>query len=217
MKSLVYLSFVILFLTTLTSCELFEKDEDTSIEGDQSPMGEVGTTVGSSSGEISGVSGVTAVVTSVKDGISTYSGSAVVKNTFLKNLLANFPEMVMKGDTVTTTNLKFQNTKEGIALKTGSTQGTLVKYDSEVGDEYPIDGTGEKRKVISKSTTDDYSYGFILIKVMKVEEYPTKLRGSGVNKVNYIANHKFGLVGVEFFFDDGTSAKFPLYTSAENK
>jgi len=56
-----------------------------------------------------------------------------------------------------------------------------------------------------------------LIKVLKVEEIPTYLKNTGISKITYIANHRFGLVGVNFEFDDASSANFPLYTSAENE
>jgi hypothetical protein len=38
----------------------------------------------------------------------------------------------------------------------------------------------------------------------------------GITKYTYIANHKFGLVGVKVSFDDGTSADFPVYSSTGN-
>jgi hypothetical protein len=215
MKSLLYSALLLAITVLYSSCSLFE-DDNTSIDGDQSPMGQVGVTISSSSMEISGVKDFAASVTSNKDGVSTYTGKAVVTNTFFKNLLSNFPEIVMKGDTATTESIQFKNTKEGIEFKSGPTKGILVKYDSEVGDKYPIDGVGGERVVVSKSTDDDYYYGFMLIKVLEVEEYPTKLRGSGINKITYWGNHRFGLVGVTFSFDDGTTAQFPLYTSAEN-
>jgi hypothetical protein len=216
MKSLIYSALLLAITVFYSSCSLFEEDDNTSIGGDQSSMGQVGVTISSSSMEISGVKDLFASVTANKDGVSTYSGKAVVTNTFFKNLLSNFPEIVMKGDTATTETIQFKNSKDGIEFKSGPTRGILVKYASEVGDKYPINGIGGNRTVVSKSTTDDYPYGFYLIKVIQVEEYPSVLRSSGINKITYWGNHKFGLVGVDFSFDDGTSASFPLYTSAEN-
>ena len=201
------------FTTMFLSCE---EDDSSTVGGDQSPMGEVGTTISSSSVEISGVSNFQATVTSLGDGVSTYKGSAIVHNTFLKNLVSNIPEITVKGDTVSTESMKFKNTTEGVELMTGPTSGIWVKYGSNVGDTYPIGSTGEVRTVKSKSTTDDYYYGFLLIKVVEVEENPTFLRGTGVDKITYWGNHRFGLVGIDFSFGDGTSASFPVYTSSEN-
>lgn len=80
-----------------------------------------------------------------------------------------------------------------------------VKYDSKVGDEYNItkkNGDVLKRKVTQKSTTDDYAYGFYMIKTITVEQETTY---PGFSK--YIAkfNHKFGLVGLELIAEDGST------------
>lgn len=212
-------SFLFIALLTIvlfySSCDLFEKEDPNSIEGDQSPMGLVGTTVESSSSEIAGVSNFNGVVISLDDKTSVYQASAVCKNQFLKNLFTNIPEVTVSGDNISTNNFKVKNTKEGIELKSGNTQGVIVKYSSNVGDKYRISGGGD-RVVVSKSTTDDYSYGFMLIKTIQVEEVSASLQSMGINKITYIANHRFGLVGVHFSFSDGSSGKFPIYCSAEN-
>lgn len=215
MKKLFFFALGLSIIMFFGSCEDLFNDSD-ELDGDQSPMGEAGVTVSSSSGEISGVSNFDAAVASLKDGVSNYSGSATVKNAFLKNLLTNIPGIEINGDVVTGTNIEFKNTKEGIEFLTGPTKGIWVKYDSKVGDTYPVGSTGKVRTVVSKTGQDDYGYGFMLIKVVKVEEIPTYLKNTGISKITYIANHKFGLVGVNFEFDDASSANFPLYTSAEN-
>lgn len=205
---------------TLTVFSLLCKkktDENTSIGGDQSPMGVVGTIVNSSSAPISGVSNFTGTVTTLSSGVSTYSGSATVTNPLFKNMLANAPQIIISGDNVSTTSVQAKSTVEGIESVAGLRPGILVKYASEPGDTYPIANSGDVRTVVSKSTTDDYPYGFYMIKVMKIEEPVTgALKSSGLIKITYWANHRFGLVGVQFDFSDGTSAKFPLYTSGEN-
>jgi hypothetical protein len=73
---------------------------------------------------------------------------------------------------------------------------TLIKYDWGVGNVYEFtnsDGIKVKRTVVSKSTVDDYPLGFFNIKVTRVEETKEDLL---LDKITYIANHKFGLVGV---------------------
>lgn len=198
-----------------SSCDLLEKDDPNSIEGDQSPMGVVGATVSSSSSEIAGVSNISGAVISLSDKTSVYSGSCVCKNQFLKNLCANIPELVFSGDNISTSNVKIKNTKEGIELKTGNTQGIIAKYDANVGDKFRISGGGE-RVVVSKSTADEYPYGWYLIKAMAIEEVSASLQSMGINKITYWSNHKFGLVGVDFYFSDGSTGKFPIYSSGEN-
>jgi hypothetical protein len=196
------------------SCDLIKDEND--ISGDQSPMGEVGVTVSSSSAEIAGVSNFSATVIELNDGISRYSAVATITNPLLKNIVANYPGVEVYGDLVTITDVKIQQTKEGIKSIEGPGAGVLVKYDSKVGDTYPIEDRDYERKVVSKSTDDDYSYGFFLIKTIQVEMELSALKSAGITKYTYVANHKFGLVGVKVDFDDATSVTFPIYTSAEN-
>ncbi|MFW5774318.1 MAG: hypothetical protein ACOCWD_06515 [Tangfeifania sp.] len=190
-----------------------KKDDLTSVSGEQSPMGEVGNKVSSSSTTIAGVSNFSAEVVSLENGVSSYSGSATVTNPTIKNILSNAPECTVEGNTVTATGIEFKSTKDGIEAVNGLDPGVIVKYDAVVGDSYPVGSSGKSRKVVSRSTEDDYPYGFFYIKVIKVEENTNKL---GVSKITYWANHRFGLVGIEFQFDDGTTAKYPVYNSAEN-
>lgn len=218
MKKLCVLLLSLTMMILCLSCEkLFNKDDPAELNGDQSPMGEVGTTVESSSMEIAGISNCTASVIAIKDGVSSYSGSATVKNELLKNLVANIPGITINGDKVSATNIKFKLTDEGFECKTGPGAGIMVKYDSKVGDTYPIGSTGKVRTVVAKTGIDDYPYGFFLIKVIQVEEIPNYLKSSsGVSKITYVANHKYGLVGVKVAFDDGTSSTFPVYSSTQN-
>ncbi len=209
-------STLLVSMSLLLLCYSCEKESDTKLSGDQSPMGEVGVTVSSSSATIAGVSNANAVVTNLEDGISTYSASATVTNALLKNLVANFPGVTVNGDEVSITGMEIQQTKEGIRSLTGPGAGILVKYDSSVGDTYPIGSTGKVRTVVSKTGVDDYSYGFFLIKTIQVEMEPLGLKSGGVDKFTFVANHKFGLVGVKVTFDDQTEVTFPIYTSAEN-
>ena len=63
------------------SCEkILDKEDANELKGDLSPMGEVGVIVSSGSAEIAGVSDFSAVVTELKDGVSTYTASAKVTN-----------------------------------------------------------------------------------------------------------------------------------------
>ncbi len=83
---------------------------------------------------------------------------------------------------------------------------TIVKYGSKVGDKYVFNNAeGEKitRTVTYHSTTDDYAIGFWMIKVMKVEETReaggvSRVEGGDlfIDKITYVTNHKYGLVGV---------------------
>lgn len=217
MKKFSFFTFCILFGFFFLSCEkILDKEDANDLSGDQSPMGEVGASVSSSSAEIAGVSDFSAVVTKLENGVSTYTASAKVSNTFIKNMVASFPGVTINGDNVTITDMKIQQTKEGIKCHSGPGAGVLVKYDSEVGDTYPVGKTGKERKVVSKTGVDDYPYGFYLIKTIQVETTPIDMKSGGVEKITYIANHKFGMVGVKVDFDDASSVTFPVYSSTEN-
>jgi hypothetical protein len=218
MKKLYVLLLSISLSVLCSSCEkLFNNDDPNELGGEQSPIGDVGAHASSSSMEIAGVSNFDATVMSLKDGVSSFDCSATVKNEWLKIMVADVPGITIEGDVVTATNREFKITKEGIECKSGTGAGILVRYDSKVGDTYPIGSTGRERKVVSKTDLNDYEYGFYLIKVIKVEEDLSYLKGiSGITKVTYIANHKYGLVGVLFTFDDQSGAEFPIYSSGEN-
>ena len=219
MKKLIGLLLSVTILVLCLSCEkLFNKDEEDAgtLGGDQSTMGAVGATTESSSGEIAGVSNFSASVIALKSGVSTFKGSATVKNDILKGLVSNIPGISVVGDKVSTEGMDFKITTKGLELKTGPGAGVLVKYDSKVGDTYPIGSTGKFRTVVAKTGVDDYPYGFMLIKVVQVEESPNYLKAGGISKITYVANHKFGLVGVKFSLDDGTAVNFPIYNSSEN-
>lgn len=216
MKKYSVLLSAFILLVLLFSCNDPIDGTKIQLSGTTSEIGKVGATVGSSSVEISGVSNFTATVKSLEDGVSVYDGSATVKNTMLKNLLTNIPGITINGNTVTGTGIKFKQTVDGLQFLSGPTAGVWFKYSSSVGDTYPVGTTGEVRTVISKSTQDDYPYGFYNIKTIQVEESPTYFSTAGITNIRYIANHKFGLVGVVFTFSDNTTAKFPIYNSGEN-
>jgi hypothetical protein len=204
-KILFLASVIALFVCT---CE----KEDEGIGNEQSVMGEVGEEVYSS--DVPGISQATATVTALENGISTFTGSAVITNPAILNIVSNIPEFEVDGNNVTVSGLKFKVTTGGIESKNPSYPGIIVKYDSEVGDTYSA-GNGVVRKVVSRSSDDDYPYYFWYIKVIKVEESPSVL--PGVKKIVYIANHRFGIVGIELTLDDDTTTSFMVGGSSENE
>lgn len=205
MKTRLFFSFF-LIIPLLISC-----NKTGSLRGEQSPMGEVGVTITSASYGVDGVTDVSGEVIALEDGVSVYTGTATITNDNFKNILANFPGTEIEGDQVTMTDIEFTQTDQGLESVTGLAEGIIVDYDSKVGDEYKI--PGGVRTVVSKSTEDDFFWGGMMIKVTQVEEYPKNI---GVKKVLYSANHKFGLVAIQFTFDDNTTAMLPVYTSTQN-
>lgn len=105
----------------------------------------------------------------------------------------------------------FINSTEGVGyVNAKGEESILVKYDAKVGEKWSYTTRGGKkltRKVISKSTEDDYFWGGMLIKVIEVEQ---NLPYPGFNKVVYSANHKFGLVGAVVTTEDGKIANMSV-------
>jgi hypothetical protein len=208
------LTYVALFLSLALclGCSKYNDLGTSKLGGDPSPIADLGNTF-SFSVPVDGVSSLEASVISSTDGVATITGSAIVTNSKLRTMLANYPEFSISGDRITLSGLKLKSTTKGFEIIEGFEPGVLVLYDSKAGDTYSIEGSNKKREVVSKSSTDDYSYGFYDIKVQKIEESVNKF---GINKLNYYANHRFGIVGIEFVFDDGTVYRFPIYSFNEN-
>jgi len=220
MKKQFLLLFLILFsaMILVQGCKKDSDDKNdsgTSLGGDPSPMGDVGTLVYSLAGS-NGIGAISASVVASNDGISTYSGSCEVTNDDFKSMLAEVPGITVTGNNVVASGVKIKQTTEGIESYISTAPGIIVKYASAVGDTYPVGSTGINRKVISKSTPDDYYYGGIMIKVIQVEEPMTGLKSLAVTKITYIANHRFGLVGIKYNFNDGSNLVLPLYCNTTN-
>lgn len=99
---------------------------------------------------------------------------------------------------------------------------TLVKFDAKVGDtwEYNVGDKKVVRKVVHKSTEDDYSYAFWNIKTIDVEETipeGTLINGSelAVKKILWKFNHKFGFIAATVTKSDGSKVNISqVYTNA---
>jgi hypothetical protein len=203
MKYMLQLSIVVIVFL-VAAC----KKDDTTIGGTPSELGAVGMEYTSGGSSAAGATNIDMEVTSRTDGVSSFSGTAVVSNQALKNILSNFPGTTIDGNNVTVDGVELKITNEGVESVTGFLPGVLVKYNSKVGDTYPIPGTNKVRTVVSKSTDDDFFWAFLMIKVIKVEEPTNRL---GVKKTTYIGNHKFGIVEIVFEMDDGSVIEFGIF------
>ncbi len=200
------------FFIALAIC--FSCDQDKlSVSGDQSPMGEVGTTVGTIDSEQLGLANVQGEVVSLTEGVSGMTLTAQVTNSTIRNILSNIPGTTVSGNVVTVTGIEFKSTTKGISCISPFAEGIIVEYSAKIGDTYPMKGSNKKREVVSRSTTDDYSYIFWNIKVIEVVEPTGKF---GIKETRYWVNHKFGLVGIQFTLDDGTIIDLPVMTSSDN-
>ena len=145
--------------------------------------------------------------------LGTQSVPEDIKHQVVDELLARFGAVLDTSDKQNIrldVTLKGKVTSEGIQdfMYSGGDESkpfTLVKYNAKVGDKYEFtdsDGAKITRNVVYKSTDDEFELGFILIKVIKIEE---KQNDPLINKITYIANHKFGLVGVQLDMKNGKS------------
>lgn len=138
-----------------------------------------------------------------------------IVNHFLKRFDAQLDTTDMENITITT-EIKVKATDKGIqdfVYSKGDINKpfTLIKYDDGVGDSYSFtsdDGTTYTRKIVSKSTEDDYPLVFWNIKVTKVEE--TQPNDPLLKTISYYTNHKFGLVGIELVTINGKKVKIDV-------
>ena len=188
-----------------------------TLGGSQSAIGQVGNTFSLARPIVgSGVSNFSAQVKTLADGVSTISASIKITNPAYVSVLSALPNVTIEGD-VAKKDIKCRITTEGIQTVYPEGNLTLVKYKAKKGDVYTLKRGANtiSRKVTDVSTTDDYYWGgaYEYIKVIRVEE---KRTDPGIDHVEYITNHKFGLVGVRVYFEDGTSVFGSLSSSAQN-
>jgi hypothetical protein len=122
------------------------------------------------------------------------------------------PGTVISGNTVTGGG-KAKITDKGIMNVYDEGNLILVEYSAKVGDKYTLKRGASTitREVTAKSTKDDYFWGWMMIKTITVEETGRGI--PGVSKVVYETNHKFGLVGIKVYFEDGTTKNVGIYST----
>jgi hypothetical protein len=200
------------FVLILSSCKKQDSDESSSsISGSASiPINTVGNTFTNSA--VVGTSSYqgTISITKVTDGVATVQFKAAIPTNIpiLQGIKAKYKDasgnLVCEG--------KFKMTDAGILDYNNKDHKpfVLVKYDANVGDKYTLvksDGTQIVRQVVRKSTTDDFYWNGMLIKTVDVEQSSNI---SGVKKIIYFSNHKFGLVAVRVEMEDGTKPQLSL-------
>lgn len=212
---------LICFAMLVNACEKEGESNNMTIGGDTNFAENQ---VGATSKGITTINGNSAADAQIKvvensNGITTFEVTATLSNDF-KGKIANLGNAFYGGNfdnhkskfldsnNNLKTKIKVINSSEGIAfINPNGKQVVVMKYDVKVGDKWShtkIDGNKVDFEVKHKSTTDDYSYAFFNIKVVKVEQ---KYQQPGYSKIVYIGNHKFGLVGIEIYLEDGTVIK----------
>lgn len=217
LRILFLISTLFITATFIASCNKDDEEPDVPvvehITGTQSSYGNVGAVVTVAEGVVEGVGEISGTVTENINGVSTVNLSATVTDDFILQLVNNVAGFTVNGNNVMAPTLKIKATNEGFESIQGFDPGILVKFDSEVGDKYNT-AWGNVRTVTHKSTTNDYYWDGMNIKVLKVEEPKSS---DGVTKIIYYANHNWGIVGVEFVFETGNSLKFPVVLTPSSK
>lgn len=207
-----FLSGSILFaaILFLTSCDLIN---DEGVGGSQSPIGEVGNTFSIST--IPGLSGVSAEVTALKDGKSTVTYNAEISDQTLLNMIKSMDGISVSGNTVQREST-YRITSEGMESVYPEGTLTLVKYDARVGDVYSLKrgAVTMKREVTAVSSDDDFFWGGMMIKTIDVKETGRNI--PGVSNILFRFNHKFGLVNIVVYFEDGTYSGGIIYSDNYN-
>ena len=197
MKKIFTILLSVSVLFAVVSCEGFE-----TITGEQSELGEVGTTL---TGNFNGASNIDVKVVSLDNGISTIEGTFTMTDPRYKKLIESHPKYFdVDGDKVRVHDVKFKVTTNGIENVSGESNGIVIKYDSQEGDTY-----SNGRRVTHVSTDNDFSWRGMKIKVIQVEGETQK--ADGVKSVTYWGNHRFGIVAVETTFDDGSTDYASVY------
>lgn len=146
-------------------------------------------------------------VTSNDNGIVTYHMFVDLTGSPDSAMLAGvIPDEYKDADGNVSTEFTFKITSEGVQdVFKRDRPWTIVKYDDEVGTEYPFttnNGTNLVRTITEKTGQDDWPMGFMYIKTTKVEQVlpPTD---KTAEKITFRANHKFGLVYIELQLKNG--------------
>ncbi len=197
--------FILISLSFLISCT---KDEMSDLDGKQSQFGAVGNEIHTKAGQL-GITDADIYVSKLENGISTFTCSGSTSNSKYIELIKIIPSELfpgtieVTGNTVRATiNVKITDNGSQLIFNDGS-KLNIVKYDAKVGDKYTtkVGKYTLENEVIEKSTDDDYMWGGMLIKIIRVR---SKSVIPGVSYVEHVYNHKFGFVGVAIHFEDGS-------------
>ena len=184
------------------------KEGSADLKGDQSAFGEVGNEIEWRVGQF-GVTDTEMFVAKLEDGVSTLVCSATAADDYHVELLKMMPTDRFPGSFTITGNtveadVRAKMTDKGMqAVFEDGTRLTLVEYDAKVGDKYTakVGGVTLENEVMEVSTEDDYFWGGIMIKAITVRYYS---HSPGILYVEHVYNHKFGLVGLAIYFEDGS-------------
>ncbi|MCC5940114.1 MAG: hypothetical protein JJU37_01115 [Balneolaceae bacterium] len=204
---------LVLAMLVMSSCNIFDSGSKSSgtepLGGELSEMGAVGNTF------TAPINGTFEIIAREGD-ISTLQATATISNPAHLAILGQIqsPNLQVNGNQVTLRE-RLRITSKGIqnVSEDGKKQISLVEYGAKKGDKYKLKGQRgtTERTVTRVSSEDDYFWGWMYIKTIQIEEKTNYL--PGISKVVYYANHRFGLVGVDIHFEDGSDMLMNVYSS----
>jgi hypothetical protein len=222
MKKFIYFfmtTVIVLFAFIYTGCKK-SSSTDSTTGGNPTPMGDVGNTF---MGSITGLTNFNAVIKSNTNGISTIGCTGTITDSTMLSLVgllnSNSLMNINPSTGVFTVDLKAKFTDAGIVdyFSNDGSGSILSSFSEVVGAKYTCknaEGHTYTREVTAKSTTDDYPYSSLLIKTTTIKETGNF---RGIDKVVYRTNHKFGLVNITIYLQDGSFYSFPVYSKKLNQ
>jgi hypothetical protein len=183
-------------------------------------MGDVGNTF---MGSITGMTNFSAIIKSNTNGVSTIGCAGTITDPAMKTVVgllnSNSLMNINPSTGVFTVDLKAKFTDAGIVdyFSSDGSGSTLSSFSEVVGAKYTCknaEGQTYTREVTAKSTIDDYPYNSMYIKTTTIKELSTF---RGIDRIEYRTNHKFGLVNITVYLQDGSSYSFPIYSTKLNQ
>jgi hypothetical protein len=208
----------LLMLFVLSSCGLLDGNDDDSgtspLGGDPSPMGAVGHEFGVVTPN--GVDDELVEVTDYSNGISTVRYTATISNPVLLDMVKAMSDVTVNGNQASVSR-RYRITTKGFQSVYDEGNLTLMNYEAKEGDTYSMKRNGStlERRVTEVSKEDKYQWGFMFIKTVHVEETGRNI--PGVSKIEFVGNHRFGMVGVKIYFEDGSTQNLTIIGRAENE
>ena len=153
------------------------------------------------------MNGATAEITELEGGVSVITLTADFSDEDIETIQERLPAY----DGTSTFDVKYRVTSKGVqSVYDDGTSFTLVEYDAKVGDTYSVKRNSQnlEREVIQKSEDDDYYWEGFLLKTITIKETGRAI--PGFSNAKLIFNHRFGLVGYEMYFEDGSSEIIPI-------
>jgi len=212
LRNVVAIAICLVGITVFSGCE--KDDPGGSIGGSQSPIGKTGN-IFTTKGSIAGVSNFSAQVVDLEKGVSSVSISVNFTNSTYLSMLSTMSDVDISG-TKAVSNRQYRFTDKGIQSVYPEGKLNLINYNAKVGDVYTLKRGAHtlRREVTVVSKQDEFPWNGLLIKTIHVKETGRGI--PGLDYIEYVGNHKFGIVAYKFGFEDGSTREISLVSGVTN-